>query len=221
MERKVTIVNNGTQTQKSFKINETVVTLGDLKKVLREKNIEFEGFAFNEGHARVELKDNNSVLPSNIPFKGAIVNDLVFLLTKPNKKISSGLNRAEVYRIIKERNLQEAIKSKYGKNFTVVSTENLLDFIGEGTPVSDAETKVQEEKKYYCGKEVQEGKKYYCEKAVKAPAANVFNSLMDLLIAKNIITEDEAAEVLAGGKVDNTAKISDEDLDDMFDFVVK
>lgn len=209
MERKVTIVNNGTQTQKSFKINETVVTLGDLKKVLREKNIEFEGFAFNEGHARVELKDNNSVLPSNIPFKGAIVNDLVFLLTKPNKKISSGLNRAEVYRIIKERNLQEAIKSKYGKNFTVVSTENLLDFIGEGTPVSDAETKVQEEKKYYCGKEV------------KAPAANVFNSLMDLLIAKNIITEDEAAEVLAGGKVDNTAKISDEDLDDMFDFVVK
>lgn len=209
MERKVTIVNNGTQTQKSFKINETVVTLGDLKKVLREKNIEFEGFAFNEGHARVELKDNNSVLPSNIPFKGAIVNDLVFLLTKPNKKISSGLNRAEVYRIIKERNLQEAIKSKYGKNFTVVSTENLLDFIGEGTPVSDAETKVQEEKKDYC------------EKAVKAPAANVFNSLMDLLVAKNIITEDEAAEVLAGRKVDNTDKISEEDLDDMFDFVVK
>lgn len=209
MERKVTIVNNGTQTQKSFKINETVVTLGDLKKVLREKNIEFEGFAFNEGHARVELKDNNSVLPSNIPFKGAIVNDLVFLLTKPNKKISSGLNRAEVYRIIKERNLQEAIKSKYGKNFTVVSTENLLDFIGEGTPVSDAETKVQEEKKYYC------------EKAVKAPAADVFNSLMDLLVAKNIITEDEAAEVLAGRKVDNTDKISEEDLDDMFDFIVK
>ena len=209
MERKVTIVNNGTQTQKSFKINETVVTLGDLKKVLREKNIEFEGFAFNEGHARVELKDNNSVLPSNIPFKGAIVNDLVFLLTKPNKKISSGLSRAEAYKIVKERNLQEAIKSKYGKNFTTVSTENLLDFIGEGTPVSDAETKVQEEKKDYC------------EKAVKAPAANVFNSLMDLLVAKNIITEDEAAEVLAGRKVDNTDKISEEDLDDMFDFVVK
>ena len=209
MERKVTIVNNGTQTQKSFKINETVVTLGDLKKVLREKNIEFEGFAFNEGHARVELKDNNSVLPSNIPFKGAIVNDLVFLLTKPNKKISSGLNRAEINRIIKDRNLQEAIKSKYGKNYTIVPTKNLLDFIGEGTPVSDAETKVQEEKKDYC------------EKAVKAPAANVFNSLMDLLVAKNIITEDEAAEVLAGRKVDNTDKISEEDLDDMFDFVVK
>ena len=84
-----------------------------------------------------------------------------------------------------------------------------MDFIGEGTPVSDAETKVQEEKKYYC------------EKAVKAPAANVFNSLMDLLVAKNIITEDEAAEVLAGRKVDNTDKISEEDLDDMFDFIVK
>lgn len=149
------------------------------------------------------------MLPSNIPFKGAIVNDLVFLLTKPNKKISSGLNRAEVYRIIKERNLQEAIKSKYGKNFTVVSTENLLDFIGEGTPVSDAETKVQEEKKDYC------------EKAAKAPAANVFNSLMDLLVAKNIITEYEAAEVLAGRKLDNTDKISEEDLDYMFDFIVK
>ena len=209
MERKVTIVNNGTQTQKSFKINETVVTLGDLKKVLREKNIEYEGFAFNEGHARVELKDNNSVLPSNIPFKGAIVNDLVFLLTKPNKKISSGLSRAEAYKIVKERNLQEAIKSKYGKNFTTVSTENLLDFIGEGTPVSGAETKVQEEKKDYC------------EKAVKAPTANVFNSLMDLLVAKSVITEDEAVEVLAGRKVDNTDKISVSDLDDMFDFVVK
>lgn len=87
--RKVTIINNKTQSQKVIQAS-TATTLGELKREMREAGIKYEGMAFFEGHLRAELKDDASILPTNIPYKGQVVNDLTFLLTAPEKKIKSG-----------------------------------------------------------------------------------------------------------------------------------
>lgn len=88
---------------------------------------------FFEGHLRAELKDDASILPTNIPYKGQVVNDLTFLLTAPEKKIKSGaMSRAEAYNAIKARGLQDECVKRFGKNFTMCKTQDLIDLLGEG-----------------------------------------------------------------------------------------
>lgn len=128
-KRKVTVINSSNQSVKSFEIGESVKTLADLKAACTLNGVPYEGMTFNEGHAKIELSANASLLPTNIPYKGKIVNDLTFMLTKPNKKVSSGLDRAEAYKKIKEANLQDAIKEQFGRNFTQVPTADLFEFI--------------------------------------------------------------------------------------------
>ena len=72
---------------------------------------------FYEGVSKTELINNNSVLPSNIPYRGQTTNELVFMLTNPNKKIKSGaMNRKEIYALIKKHNLQKACLENYKKD---------------------------------------------------------------------------------------------------------
>ena len=84
--RKITIINSKTQSQKVIE-NSQATTLGELKAEMRQLGIDYSGMAFMEGHIRAELKDDASILPTNIPYKGQVVNDLTFLLTAPEKKI--------------------------------------------------------------------------------------------------------------------------------------
>ena len=128
-KRKVTVINSSNQSVKSFEIGESVKTLADLKAACTLNGVHYEGMTFNEGHAKIELSADASLLPTNIPYKGKIVNDLTFMLTKPNKKVSSGLDRAEAYKKIKEANLQDAVKEEFGRNFTQVPTADLFEFI--------------------------------------------------------------------------------------------
>ena len=103
--RKVTIINSRTQSQKVIQ-DSKATTLGELKQEMRERGINYEGMTFYEGHIRAELIDDAASLPNNIPYKGQVVNDLVFMLTTPNKNIKSGaMSREEVYSEIKKRNL--------------------------------------------------------------------------------------------------------------------
>ena len=129
--RKVTIINNQTQSQKVI-TESKATTLGELKKEMDELGIPHSGMTFYEGHLRAELKDNASVLPTNIPYKGEVVNDLVFLLTKPEKHIKSGVTgREALYADIRANNLQEACIAKYGKNFTLCKNQQLMDLLKE------------------------------------------------------------------------------------------
>lgn len=133
--RKVTIINNKTQSQKVIQAS-AATTLGELKREMREAGIEYEGMTFFEGHLRAELKDDASILPTNIPYKGQVVNDLIFLLTAPEKKIKSGaMSRAEAYNAIKARGLQDECVKRFGKNFTMCKTQDLIDLLDEGSPV--------------------------------------------------------------------------------------
>ena len=128
--RKILFVMNNSSSQKS--IMSEAETLGALKADMRRAGINYDNMTFYEGRTRTELKDDASVLPTNVPVaaKGTTpattTNDLVFMLTTANKKIRSGAgDRPAAYAKIKQLGLQDACKAKYGKNFTQCSTSDL------------------------------------------------------------------------------------------------
>ena len=131
--RKITVLVESTQSKHVLQSNAT--TLGELKDELRDKNISFNSDdVFKEGMSKTVLTTDESILPSNIPWRGEVTNDLIFMVTAPQKKIKSGvMTRAEVYAEIKRLKLQDTISKKVGKNFTQCSTALLLTFIDEAS----------------------------------------------------------------------------------------
>lgn len=129
MSRKVTVLVESTQSKVVFESNAT--TLGELKNELREKQVRYDSdCVFKEAASKTILTSDESVLPSNIPWKGQVTNDLVFMVTAPQKKIRSGaMDRKEAYAKVKELGLQEKIQEHEGKNFTQCSTAILISYI--------------------------------------------------------------------------------------------
>lgn len=129
MSRKVTVLVESTQSKVVFESNAT--TLGELKNELREKQVRYDSdCVFKEAASKTILTSNESILPSNIPWKGQVTNDLVFMVTAPQKKIKSGaMDRKEAYARVKELGLQGKIQEHEGKNFTQCSTAVLISYI--------------------------------------------------------------------------------------------
>lgn len=126
--RKITVVQ--TKNQKKSVIMSAATTLAELKSDLRANGIDYNGMTFFEGTSKVELKNDASVLPHDVPYKGIVTNELVFMLTNTNKKIRSGtISRMEVYAEIKKRSLQGACLKKFGKNFTMCKTADLIALV--------------------------------------------------------------------------------------------
>ncbi len=225
--RKVTIINNKTQSQKVIQAS-TATTLGELKAEMREAGIEFEGMTFFEGHLRAELKDDAAALPTNIPYKGQVVNDLTFLLTAPEKKIKSGaMSRAEAYNAIKARGLQDECVKRFGKNFTMCKTQDLIDLLDEGSKPAPA---VKEEKKEVVKEkpakkeEVKETKEEKLEVAATSEGnvAGALEILLEDLYGSDVIEEgtyDRAMAVLKGTSYSAPEKMSKSEINKMFDFV--
>lgn len=218
--RKVTIINNKTQSQKVIQAS-AATTLGELKREMREAGIEFEEMTFFEGHLRAELKDDASILPTNIPYKGQVVNDLTFLLTAPEKKIKSGaMSRAEAYNAIKARGLQDECVKRFGKNFTMCKTQDLIDLLGEGSskpaPVKEKKEVVVEEK---ATKEVEISKESSIPEGNVAGALEV---LLEGLYDSDTIEEatyNRAMAELKGTDYKEPEKMSRSEINKMFDFV--
>lgn len=126
--RKITVVQ--TKNQKKSVIMSAATTLAELKSDLRANGIDYSGMTFFEGTSKVELKNDASVLPHDVPYKGIVTNELVFMLTNTNKKIRSGaMSRMEAYAEIKRRDLQDACLKKFGKNFTMCKTADLIALV--------------------------------------------------------------------------------------------
>ena len=149
--RKITVVQ--TKNQKKSVIMSAATTLAELKSDLRANGIDYDGMTFFEGTSKVELKNDASVLPHDVPYKGTITNELVFMLTNANKKIRSGatnMSRMEAYNAIKSMGLQNACVEKFGKNFTMCKTADLIALVqsnGTSEPTPKAETKKEEKVK--------------------------------------------------------------------------
>ena len=222
--RKVTIINNKTQSQKVIQAS-AATTLGELKREMREAGIEYEGMTFFEGHLRAELKDDASILPTNIPYKGQVVNDLTFLLTAPEKKIKSGaMSRAEAYNAIKSRGLQDECVKRFGKNFTMCKTQDLIDLLGKGAPVKEEKKEVVKEKpaKKEVAKEPVKEEKPEVTATSEGNVAGALEVLLEDLYGNDVIEEgtyDRAMAVLKGTIYKAPEKMSKEEINQMFDFV--
>lgn len=118
-----------TESQKTKEIQSNATTVAELKRDLRQNGFNVDGKTIQEALTRTEFKDDSSMLPHDVPYKGGITNDLVFRLTKTNKQIMSGIDRQEVYAEVKRLGLGDAIKAKFGKNFTQCSTADLVAFL--------------------------------------------------------------------------------------------
>ena len=130
MERKIQIAN--TKTQRRYEIKSNATTLGELQDELTNMGIDFTGMTFTEGITKTQLINRDSLLPTNVMFKGQPTNDLVMLLTNTTKQISSGaISRKEAYRLIKEMGIQDIIAKGEGRNYTQVMTEILEEYIND------------------------------------------------------------------------------------------
>ena len=211
--RKVTIINSKTQSQKIIK-DSKATTLGELKREMSEEGIDYTDMTFYEGHMRAELKDDAAPLPTNIPYKGQIVNDLVFMLTAPDKKIKSGsMSRAKVYAEIKKRNLQNACISKFGKNYTQCSTADLISLIEDNKCTSSITTHNEDTLKESNAPIISDSK---CLEALTI--------LVEELYDEDLIREEVYDEVIniINGSLHNKSeneKMSKADIDEMFSFV--
>lgn len=195
--RKITIVS--TKDQKKSVIMTAAATLGELKNDLREYGIEFEDMTFYEGVSKTELKSDNSALPRDVPFKGKVTNELVFMLTNTDKKIKSGsLSRMEAYEKVKELGLQDACVKKYGVHFTNCSTYGLEVLINDAL------------------KEAEETSEYEVD-SVKSALVMLLEALgngnligcKDIKKIKNILFGRESLK----------SSYTEEEIDNMFDFV--
>lgn len=221
--RKVTIINSKSQSQKVIQ-DSKATTLGELKAEMRERGIDYEGMTFFEGHMRAELKDDAAPLPTNIPYKGQVVNDLTFMLTAPEKKVTSGvMSRAEAYNEVKRLGLQDKCKQVYGKNFTQCGTADLIALIEKAgnKPVAAApeaeepvEAPVAEPENVSTEAPAQSADGCNCAKALTA--------LVEDLYASDAIEEetyDKVTAILKGGTYKAPEKMSKKEIDDMFNFV--
>lgn len=234
--RKITVIQ--TKNQKKSVIMSAATNLAELKSDLRANGIDYDGMTFFEGTSKVELKNDASVLPHDVPYKGTVTNELVFMLTNTNKKIRSGattMSRVEAYNAIKSMGLQNACVEKFGKNFTMCKTTDLIALIqSNGAPKAETKKEEKEEK-------VETPVNTPEASAPVVPASNggecvdtiaraAISKLVEVLEDNDIIEEDEKEEVLGilGGKVAVSAEpseeckpksaspYSDNEIDDMF-----
>ena len=180
--RTITIISESGNGHKT--IQSSAETLGELKRDLAQNGIDYEGKTFREGLSRTELVDDASVLPRDLEWKGAKTNNLVFTLTTANKKIRSGaMSRPEAYEAVKKAGLQDAIKAKFGKNFTQVGTADLEAFLSKKAPKVAPEAPKSEKAKAK-------------PEAAGCPLEGKFNALVEVLVSNGTLEDYEAEEIL-------------------------
>lgn len=204
--RKITVIE--TRNSKKTIIETSATTLGELKRDFSEHGIDYTDMTFFEGLTKTELINNDSILPTNVMYKGTPTNNLTIMLTNSNKKIKSGAlsettPRSVVYSHIQSMGLQTQCVTRYGRNYTQVPTASLIALINDANKNT--------EKKCECNNDTER-------------LVNAFTALIDTLEFNDHISyleANELREIL--GALKNTPKnkeiYSQEELDDMFDFV--
>ena len=227
--RKITVVQ--TKNQKKSVIMSAATTLAELKSDLRANGIDYDGMTFFEGTSKVELKNDASVLPHDVPYKGTITNELVFMLTNTNKKIRSGavaMSRAEAYNAIKSMGLQDACVKRFGKNFTMCKTADLIALVQSNGVSKPAPATPKAEAKVEAKVEAPVSHDGEC---VDTVARAAISKLVEILGDNGTIEDYEKEKVLdiLGGAVEvapseeykpkSASPYSDDEIDDMFNFV--
>lgn len=184
-----------TESQKTKEIQSNATTVAELKRDLRQNGFNVDGKTIQEALTRTEFKDDSSMLPHDVPYKGGITNDLVFRLTKTNKQIMSGIDRQEVYAEVKRLGLGDAIKAKFGKNFTQCSTADLVAFLqsNKGSNKHAEKDAPANENKPAIPK-TEKKEENHGESCCKA----LIKKLCDKLVENDILFEEDVEDIFEG-----------------------
>lgn len=219
-KRIITIVSTANSSKVELETNAT--TLGELKAVMRQADIAYDGMTFYEGLTKSELVDDASILPHDVVRNGQTTNNLVFMLTNTNKKIRSGYDRVELYNIIKEKGLAEECKERLGKNFTVCKTSELEELV-KGCESSKSAAKAATVETSAAFVVVGVDAATALQQEVKT-LSNAFNTLLDFLKVYEILDGDEIDEIkscMVKGEENKDSLYKNSEIDDMFSFLNK
>ena len=184
-----------TESQKTKEIQSNATTVAELKRDLRQNGFNVDGKTIQEALTRTEFKDDSSMLPHDVPYKGGITNDLVFRLTKTNKQIMSGMDRQEAYAEVKRLGLGNAIKAKFGKNFTQCSTADLIAFLQSNKcankPAKNAASAMEYEPTTPKTEKKEENHNEDCCKTL-------IKKLCDKLVWNNALSEKDVEDIFEG-----------------------
>ncbi|MBQ9391999.1 MAG: hypothetical protein IJU02_07430 [Lachnospiraceae bacterium] len=137
ISRKITVIDTRENAIKT--IDSTAETVAEMLEEFNNNGINATDMAIQEGLTRTELNES-SILPHDIPYKGTVTNNLVIRLTQKEKKIKSGATtRKEIYDLIKDKHLEEAIKLEFNRNYTQVPTRDLEKFVSANITEVNAE----------------------------------------------------------------------------------
>ena len=177
--KRFTVVDTRTNSLKTF--NTTATTMGELKRDLIANGINPEGMAMQEGLSHIELDVNNDdlALPTNVPMRNSegTTNNLVLRLTQREKKIKSGMTRKEAYDAIKTLGLANDIAKKFGKNYTVVKTDDLVAVIEKAN--KKAAKKITKDVNVECS----------------CPTAEALTKLINILVNNGTISDLDGVEL--------------------------
>ena len=219
-KRIITIVSTANSSKVELETDAT--TLGELKAVMRQADIAYDGMTFYEGLTKSELVDDASILPHDVVRNGQTTNNLVFMLTNTNKKIRSGYDRVELYNIIKEKGLAEECKERLGKNFTVCKTSELEELV-KGCESSKSAAKAATVETSATFVVVGVDAATALQQEVKT-LSNAFNTLLNFLKVYEILDGDEIDEIkscMVKGEENKDSLYKNSEIDDMFSFLNK
>jgi hypothetical protein len=219
-KRKIMIAN--TKTNQRYTIETDATTLGELQDALSAQGIDYSGMDFTEGISKTHLISRESLLPTNVMYKGQPTNDLVMLLTNTTKKIESGVerDRKTAYEIIKNNNMAGYVKNHYGRNYTNLSTKDLWTIIDK-LEITRAHAS---ESMSMPAHEVQQAP-CHSDSNVEATNSVLVNAIYDnikMLATSRIITANDmqviaslVSELAARTKEENQVNITESDINAM------
>ena len=191
-----------------------VTTVGELRKELRLKGIDFVGKSMFEGITKADYGNatNDTVLPHDLTWKGEVTNSLVFMITKAKKNIDSGMgsvsSRCDLFEKIRNLGIAGTIKAEFGTDYTHLSSEILSNFIEK-----------------HCNSEVQESisKKEIVDNIDNQNAQKIVRlkgailAFIAMTVIEELISVEEIADTLSSHGFEATSKgASNQDIEEMF-----
>ena len=189
MRRNITIYESAQNGKTTIMENVEVSNVSQLKQLLRQNNISYEGMDFLEGVTGTKLLSDESLIPENIPYQGEIVHDACIILTLKDKKMRHGINTAGFDRhqlLEAARDYKDELLEIFGKNYTNLSSATLAEFlenVDEDEEVEDDDCEESEE----CESSENHDNSEYLQKAFAAAITVIKN----LLAYADYCTDDE------------------------------
>ena len=153
MKRQVTVYESAKNGKLTVLEDVECATLGELKQLLRAKDIDCNEKEFIEGVTNTKLLSDDSKLPENIPFKGKVTNNLFINILNKDNKIKSGIYFSEMTRkelLEASKPFAEEIEETFGDNYTRVKSSDLVDFLEEQYVCEEMEREEEEPESCVC-----------------------------------------------------------------------